>query len=196
MIGYIKGIVAEKYIDRLILECNGIGYLLMASGFTLREFAVGDEIKLYTKMIVREDDISIIGFVDIEEERAYELLVTVSKVGPKLALSILSTYSTNSVYGYITTGNITALSKVSGLGKKTAERIVLELKDKVDKIFTPGKEFVVEPVVTGSNDEAIEALMSLGFSRPEASKAAHDTRILYPEALVDEIIRRSLSMLG
>lgn len=196
MIGYIIGKVTQKHGDRLILECNGIGYLLMASGFTLREFAVGDEIKLYTKMIVREDDISLIGFGDIEEEKAYQLLVTVSKVGPKLALSILSTYSVNSLYGYIATGNIAALSKVSGLGKKTAERIVLELKDKVDKIFVRENEVMEEPSMENSSDEAVEALMSLGFSRQEATKAAHDAKKLYPAASIDEIIRRSLSLLG
>ncbi|MGL5439775.1 MAG: Holliday junction branch migration protein RuvA [Filifactoraceae bacterium] len=196
MIGYIIGEVTAKYLDKLILECNGIGYLLMASGFTLKECNIGDTTKLFTKMIVREDDLSLIGFFEQEEEKAYEFLVTVSKVGPKLALSILSTYPVNTLYSYITTSNITALSKVSGLGKKTAERIVLELKDKIDKVFVYEEEVLQEPMDKFLEEDAIEALMSLGFSRQEAIKAGKEVRVLYPDASVDEMIKRSLSFLG
>ena len=133
MFGYIKGMVTEIFLDYVIIENSDIGFKLSTSQFTNRKLEIGKEAKLYTKLNVREDDISLLGFADRRELKMYELLNSVSKVGPKVAFSVLSTYDTDSLQAIINNSDATLLSKAPGVGKKTAERIILELRDKVDK---------------------------------------------------------------
>lgn len=202
MFAYIKGHVVRKNLDRLIVECNNKGYWILASSYTLEKLNVGQEVQIFTKLIVREDDVSLVGFFDENEERAYELLTSVSKVGSKLALSILSTYEPNRIYKFIVENSVTSLSKVPGLGKKMAERIILELKDKVEKIYKPLLEEEIVNVQTNVEvskeelSEAIEGLMSLGFSFKDADDACNKVAIMFPNADVAEIIRRALALLG
>ncbi|AXU51074.1 Holliday junction branch migration protein RuvA [Clostridioides difficile] len=172
MYSYIKGTVEEIYIDSIVVENNGIGYKINVSSNTIMNLQVGESTKIYTKLIVREDDMSLCGFVSREELKMFELLTSVSKIGPKVALSILSFASPAQLGAYILSEDIGKLSKAPGVGKKTAERIVLELKDKVDK-----NNIEFEPTLLSqkptliSQDESVDALVALGYTLSESKEA-------------------------
>ncbi|HGM3508110.1 TPA: Holliday junction branch migration protein RuvA [Clostridioides difficile] len=172
MYSYIKGTVEEIYIDSIVVENNGIGYKINVSSNTIMNLQVGEATKIYTKLIVREDDMSLCGFVSREELKMFELLTSVSKIGPKVALSILSFASPAQLGAYILSEDIGNLSKAPGVGKKTAERIVLELKDKVDK-----NNIEFEPTLLSqkptliSQDESVDALVALGYTLAESKEA-------------------------
>ena len=125
MYSYIKGTVEEIYLDRIVLENNGIGYEINVSSFTAQSVQKGKDAKIFTKLIVREDDMSLCGFATKEEMKMFELLTSVSKIGPKVGLSILSFASPGQLGAYILSEDVAKLSKAPGVGKKTAERIVL-----------------------------------------------------------------------
>ena len=172
MYSYIKGTVEEIYIDSIVVENNGIGYKINVSSNTIMNLQVGEATKIYTKLIVREDDMSLCGFVSREELKMFELLTSVSKIGPKVALSILSFASPAQLGAYILSEDIGKLSKAPGVGKKTAERIVLELKDKVDKNnieFEPTLLSQKPPLI--SQDESVDALVALGYTLSESKEA-------------------------
>ena len=133
MYSYIKGTVEEINLDYVVIDNNNIGYKINVSSNTIKDLHLGSMAKIYTKLIVREDDMSLCGFATKEEMKMFELLTSVSKIGPKVGLSILSFASPGQLGAYILSEDVSKLSKAPGVGKKTAERIVLELKDKVDK---------------------------------------------------------------
>lgn len=193
MIGYIKGKVVEIGADYIILENNDIGYKLNVSSNTISHMQLDEEKKVFTKMIVRDDDISLCGFHSKDEEEMFNLLTSVSKIGTKVGMSILSFATPAELSRYIATNDTAALSKAPGVGKKTAQRIVLELKDKIKKIAFEDDGEVISPVETQvSNDEdgAVEALMQLGYSKAEAQEA-----VLYvkqPGMELEDIIKKSL----
>lgn len=193
MIGYIKGIVEEIGANYIIIENFGMGYLLSVSSNTIQNLELGKEAKIYTKMIVREDDISLCGFYSKDEEEMFNLLTSVSKIGPKVGMGILSFANSGEIAGYILSGDTTKLSKAPGVGKKTAERIVLELKDKVEKIGI-SIDRPQTPKVDSSNkdeiSEAIEALVNLGYSNFEASDAV--LFVNQPKMGVEDIIKKAL----
>ncbi len=193
MIGYIKGKIVEIGVDYIILENNNIGYKLNTSSNTISHMQIGEEKKVFTKMIVREDDISLCGFYSKDEEEMFNLLTSVSKIGTKVGMSILSFATASELNRYIATNDIEALSKAPGVGKKTAQRIVLELKDKIKKVSFEDNTDIVSPAqVKKSNgeDEAVEALIQLGYSKVEAQEA-----VLFVKQAgmgVEEIIKKSL----
>lgn len=195
MFGYIIGTVTEIFLDYIILENSNMGFKLSTSQFTNRKLQIGKEAKLYTKLNVREDDISLLGFADRAELKMFELLNSVSKVGPKVAFSILSTYDTQNLQGIINSGDVNLLSKASGVGKKTAERIILELKDKVDKNAI-GIQHTIYNIMEANIEEAVEVLISLGFSKMEATKTVEDAKKQNPAADTNDIIKISLSKLS
>ncbi|MGL5257111.1 MAG: Holliday junction branch migration protein RuvA [Proteocatella sp.] len=195
MFGYIIGTVTEIFLDYVILESSNIGFKLSTSQFTNRKLQIGKEAKLYTKLNVREDDISLLGFADRAELKMFELLNSVSKVGPKVAFSILSTYDTQNLQGIINSSDVNLLSKASGVGKKTAERIILELKDKVDKNAV-GIQHTIYNIMEANVEEAVEVLISLGFSKSESVKTVEDAKKQNPVADTNDIIKISLSKLS
>ena len=193
MIGYIKGTVEYIGIDYVLIENNEIGYKLNASSNTLSQLNEGDRVKVYTKMIVREDDISLCGFYSKEELDMFNLLTSVSKIGTKLGLAILSFATPSQLHLYISTSDTTTLSKAPGVGKKTAERMVLELKDRLGKLSISGEDFVGKPTVsmpTTSDGEAIDALIALGYTGQE-SKVAVDF-VKQPGMGVEDIVKKAL----
>ena len=133
MYSYIKGNIEEINLDSLVIEANNIGYKVNASSNTIASVKLGEFCKIYTKLIVREDDMSLCGFASKEELNMFELLTSVSKIGPKVGLGILSFATPKQIGAYIVSEDVAKMSKAPGVGKKTAERIILELKDKVDK---------------------------------------------------------------
>lgn len=194
MIGYIKGIVTEIGLDYIILENNGIGYKLNTSTNTLSHMAIDEEVKVFSKMIVREDDISLCGFYSKDEEVMFNLLTSVSKIGTKVGMSILSFATPSQLNTFIMTSDTASLSKAPGVGKKTAERIVLELKDKVKKVaFEEEHAPIIENIEAASVDDsdgAVEGLMQLGYTKAEAQEAV--LFVKQPGMLVEDIIKKSL----
>lgn len=173
MYAYIKGLFAEAGNQHVVLEANGIGYLLYVPNTVISGLPQqGDVIKLFTYMHLREDIQELYGFSDKEDKLFFEKLISVSGVGPKVALNMLSAYSRVQLATAIMTGDSKLLSTVPGIGKKTAERIILELKDKLDKaalVAQAGSDF---PAVQGSiHFEALEALQGLGYSAADAENA-------------------------
>ncbi|EQF23542.1 holliday junction DNA helicase RuvA [Clostridioides difficile CD160] len=191
MYSYIKGTIEEIYIDNIVIENNGIGYKINVSSNTIMNLKVGEATKIYTKLIVREDDMSLCGFVSREELKMFELLTSVSKIGPKVALSILSFASPAQLGAYILSEDIGKLSKAPGVGKKTAERIVLELKDKVDKNNIDFEPTLLSQKPTFiSQDESVDALVALGYTLAESKDAVQkckkdgmDTEAIIKKAL-------------
>lgn len=176
MFAHIDGIVAEKNTDSIVIDCNGVGYLLNVSGATLSAApAVGERMKLFCILNVREDAMELYGFHSREEKRMYERLKGVSGVGSRTALQILSSLSVRDLSLALVTGDANALTRVPGIGKKTAQRLVLELKDKIDDEQLVGSAASVAPTVNaaarGPEAEAIEALMALGYTSAEAAKS-------------------------
>ena len=174
MYAHIEGIIAEKEADSIVLDCGGVGYLLYVSGATLSMApSVGEKMKLYCVLNVREDAMELCGFHSREEKKMYERLRSVSGVGSKTALQILSALSVRDLSIALVTGDAAALTRVPGIGKKTAQRLVLELKDKVEDSQLTSQAASVSPKVTssGAEAEAIAALTSLGYSSAEAGKA-------------------------
>ena len=174
MYAHIEGIIAEKEADSIVLDCGGVGYLLYVSGATLSIApSVGEKMKLYCVLNVREDAMELCGFHSREEKKMYERLRSVSGVGSKTALQILSALSVRDLSIALVSGDAAALTRVPGIGKKTAQRLVLELKDKVDDAQLTSQAASVSPKVnaSGPETEAIAALVSLGYSSAEAGKA-------------------------
>lgn len=193
MIGYIKGIVEEIGIDHVLLENNDIGYKLNVSSNTIAELQEGERVKIYTKMIVREDDISLCGFYTKEELEMFNLLTSVSKIGTKLGLAILSFATPSQLHLYISSSDTKTLSKAPGVGKKTAERMVLELKDKLGKLAISLEDMGAGPaasIPTTSDGEAIDALVALGYTGQE-SKVAVDF-VKQPGMEVEDIVKKAL----
>lgn len=196
MIGLLYGEIEELSLDSILLVCSGVGYGIQVSQNTMEHCKQHSNIRLYTKMIVREDNISLIGFFEKSEKELFEQLTSVSKIGPKVGLSILSTYQVDQIKSYIVTANIEKLSKVSGVGKKTAERIVLELKDKISHFEIDNDAIEIASPINQTEDDAIEALVSLGFSKNESYDAVQKVKQQYTAQSLDELIPLALSKLS
>lgn len=194
MYSYIKGIVEEIYLDRIVLENNGIGYEINVSSFTAQSVQKGKSAKIFIKLIVREDDMSLCGFASQRELEMFKLLTSVSKIGPKVGLGILSSATPPQLSAYILSEDIAKLSKCPGVGKKTAERIVLELKDKVDKDMAEFEATLFNQAPTGLElDEAVEALLALGYSSAEAKEAVQ--KFKKDGLKTEDLIKKSLTYL-
>ena len=200
MISYIKGILEHKDVDYIIVDVNGIGYKIFTSLSTIQSLKeVGSEVKIYTYLQVREDNISLYGFASIEELKMLELLLKVSGVGPKVALSIISNISPSKFSLAIITDDEKTLAKVPGIGKKTAQRIILELKDKIKKeqkdisSYSEDSDNVDIDKKDTKASEAIAALMVLGYTALEASRAV--SAVYSDELDLEDIIKNSLKKL-
>ena len=195
MYAHIDGIVADKGPGMLVIDCHGVGYLLSVSGSTLSQApAVGERMKCYTHLSVREDALELFGFATKEEKQMFAKLKNVNKVGPKIALSILSTLSVRELSLALVTSDANAISRAPGVGKKLAAQIILDLKDKVENEELTGSAAAVRPAVSAKGPdvtgEAIEALMALGYQSGEAAAAV--SAISPMPDKVDEVIRLAL----
>lgn len=200
MISYIKGCLERIGEDFIIIDNQGIGYKICVSGSTIDKLpSCGEDVKIYTFMNVKEDGISLYGFYTIDELDLFNYLIGVSGVGPKGALSFLNTFEPSEIIMAIVSEDIQTLSKISGVGKKTAQRVILELKDKF-KNFDFFKSFSDENKNDGAKVEnikknsakleAIEALSALGYSRSESVKAVGE---VYEDSLsVEQLLKKSL----
>jgi len=174
MIAHIDGKVAEKRQGELVLDAQGIGFLLNCSANTLAAApAIGERMRCYTQLNVREDAMELFGFATREERAMFARLCGVSGIGPRTALAILSSLSLHNLSVALVTGDVTTLSRAPGIGKKTAQRLILELRDKVEQAEVSGGSDVL-PLpdgVAGAAQEAVAALLALGYSNTEAQRA-------------------------
>ncbi|AOY76936.1 Holliday junction branch migration protein RuvA [Clostridium formicaceticum] len=190
MFEYIRGKVSDVILDKIVVEVGGIGYRIHSSIHSATMAKPGETITIFTHFIVREDEMSLYGFTTKEELSMFQKLISVSKVGPKVGAAVLSTYTSAKLANFIINNDIQSISKVPGVGKKTAERIILELKDKVTHYAIEEDDIAIE---TPSSYEVVEALMSLGYNRQEAQKAFD--RIKEEKLSVEEMIKKALSLL-
>lgn len=197
MFAHFDGIVAEKTAESIVLDVNGVGYLLLVSGATLSMApAVGERMKLYSVLNVREDAMELFGFYSREEKAMYERLRGVNGIGSRTALQILSSMSIRDLSLALVAGDANALTRVPGIGKKTAQRLVLELKDKVeDSELTGGVSAVAaKGAASGPEAEAVAALVALGYTASEAAKAV--SRFAGQTEKADELIFMALKSFG
>lgn len=193
MIEYVKGEVVELTPATVVLECNGLGYMLHISLNTFSALAVGKSVKLYAYEVIREDAHSLFGFFEKAERELFLLLISVSGVGPNTARMIVSSYSTVELQTIIASGNDKLLKSVKGIGAKTAQRIIIDLKDKIKPTG-----ITLETIATPHSavmDEALSALVMLGFPQNVSQKCV--TAILKddPSLKVEQVIKAALKML-
>ena len=177
MIGYIKGKVLSANSGVVLIENNGIGYEVTCSAAVYQKLQEDKGGEVYTYLAVREDDVSLYGFISPEEKNMFLKLITVSGVGPKMGITVLSNMKLSDLAVKIATSDVKGLSAVKGLGKKTAERIILELREKITadvEVEEKSQAIVYED--DGDNEDAIIALMSLGFTKQECVKAVKEAK--------------------
>lgn len=195
MYDYIKGTFAGVSKDYIVIDNNNIGYKIFTSGTTLANMpGMNEKVTLFIQQLVREDFIGLYGFITREELTMFNLLLSINGVGAKASLSLLSISNVNNLKYAILTGDEKSLTRAPGIGKKTAQRIILELKDKLkgDKeIMVSGTDRTSEEII-GNVNEALEALISLGYSEKEASAALKNVSQDEP---LEVIIKNSLKKL-
>ena len=171
MIAHLRGLLLSKSPNLIVVECAGVGYevaISVATFSALPEEGASAALHIYTN--VREDQIALFGFAELTEKRLFEKLLTISGIGPKLAITVLSGISAERLVAAIRSGDHATLTRIPGIGKKTAERVVLELKDKLEALAVPssGEEMTHHGA---AGEDAISALVNLGYQRPVAQKA-------------------------
>lgn len=196
MIAHLRGTLIHKTSTELIIECAGVGYLVNVSITSSGDMPeIGEETSIHTLLIPREDSLNLFGFSTIAERELFKLLTSVTGIGPKTALGILSSINVEELRIAVLESNLKVLQKLPGIGKKTAERVVVELKDKVIKIHG------VETIIANDasylvKQEALSALLTLGYNKAEAEKAVKKaSNELQFNCTAEELIRLSLKMI-
>ena len=186
MIARITGTILDLGADSLVVDVGGVGYLVLAPVSVLAAARVGDDVTLHTHLIVREDSMTLYGFLDAHEGRLFQTLTSVSGVGPKVGLALLSIMDADELSFAIASGNAASLARATGVGQKLAARVVVELKDKMTSAAAPSTTPGVE------SEEIVAALMALGYSQAEATDAV--ARADLPEdAAIEEKVRLALA---
>ncbi|MBR3645402.1 MAG: Holliday junction branch migration protein RuvA [Lachnospiraceae bacterium] len=195
MISYIKGELVEIGKENIVVENNGIGYnIFIPQSVLVNVGPIGSEVKIHTYFYVKEDAMQLYGFTTTEELRVFKLLITVNGIGPKGALSIMSTLSVDKIKLAIITDDSKAIAKSPGVGAKTAQRVIIDLKDKFkdDDIVTSSDDDIVVVEKNENVNEAVAALVSLGYTQSEAKKALKDVSM---DLAVDEMLKFALKNL-
>ncbi|GIU80845.1 MAG: Holliday junction ATP-dependent DNA helicase RuvA [Bryobacteraceae bacterium] len=198
MIAHLRGTLLEKHPNQAIVEAQGVGYDVAVPVSTFAALPEpGAEVKLKIHTVVREDAIQLFGFLTAEEKALFEKLITVSGVGPRLALTVLSGIAAPDLAGVIRSADVQKLTRVPGIGKKTAERIVLELRDKIDESPRRAAGLPGAPAVILSQEEAdvVSALVNLGAQRAAAETAARRAAQELAGRGFEEMFRRALELL-
>ena len=197
MIGLLRGIILQKQTPDLLLDVGGVGYELLASLTTFIDLPeVNNEVTLYTHLIVREDAHTLYAFSSANERALFRILLKVNGVGPKMALAIVSGMTSNEFAQRVHNNDVTGLTKLPGVGKKTAERLIIEMRDRLPK---PSDQTEIEgmtsiPVIRNIENEAVEALLALGYKPTQASQmvAKYSSGGLSVEELVRKALKASL----
>jgi Holliday junction DNA helicase RuvA len=179
MISLINGVVRSLSSDKAVVEVGGVGLSISITSSTSSQLNVGVPIQLFTTLVVREDSLTLFGFLDDETRSAFELVQTVSGIGPKVALSIMSAHSSQSLVAAIAQEDIKAIEKVSGIGRKGAQRLILELKGRISDFSATSHEQMHQPQW---REQLTSALISLGFSAKESDSAINNVIAQYSES--------------
>ena len=193
MIAALRGSVLSVEPTAAVIEAGGVGYAVQATPATLAGLRVGQEAFVHTSLVVREDSMTLFGFADADEREVFDALQTVSGVGPKLALTILATLTPDQLRQAVANADIAALTRVSGVGKKGAQRLVLEIGAKLGP--RRGGDFEA-PSSNARSGDVVAALVGLGFSERDAESAFSQVEKATPAAEVPELLRASLKILG
>lgn len=193
MIGHLRGVLLAKHPNQALVECAGVGYDVAISVATFSELpAEGAEARLHIYTRVAEDQLALYGFSQMQEKRLFERLLTISGIGPKLAITVLSGVAADRLVAAIRGGDHAALVKIPGIGKKTAERVVLELKDKLDDLSgRPAEGPVGAGVLGATSEDVMSALVNLGYARPVAQKAVESAAAKHQGAQEFEALFRA-----
>ena len=193
MITHIKGKLIEKNPTDVVIDCNGVGYLLNISLNTFSQIPEQENIQLFTHLQVKEDSHSLYGFVTKGEREVFRLLISVSGIGTNTARTMLSSLTPKQIREGIATEDVALIQSIKGIGVKTAQRVIIDLKDKIIKIYD-----IEEVSVNRSNtnkDEALSALEVLGFAKKQAERVVDKIVVSEPEASVESIIKQALKKL-
>jgi Holliday junction DNA helicase RuvA len=200
MIAWIEGDLAVKELNRVVLTVGGVGFDIAIPLSTYDALPdVGRRVRLLTVLHVREDELSLFGFATGEEQRVFQTAIGVSGIGPRLALLLLSTLSVDRFVGAVANGDLTVLTSVPGIGKKTAERLVVELRDRFQEFVAVGDGRRATPARARAGDQgdgAVKALVALGFPRAKAVEAVNVAVQEEPTAGVEELVRLALRTLS
>jgi Holliday junction DNA helicase RuvA len=192
MIAHLRGKLISKHPNQAIVEAGGVGYDVTISIPTFSDLpALGSDVSLFIHTHVREDALALYGFLRGEDKQLFEKLLSVSGIGPKLAITILSGMPADAMVAAIKSNNVAALTRIPGIGKKTAERMVLELRDKLETFGTPATVAPASPVV----EDVISALVNLGYQRGAAEKSVAQLGKA-PDESFDTLFRKSLAALA
>ena len=203
MISFIHGILAEKDEGYIVVEAGGVGYGINVPMSVLAQLpTIGEEVKIYTHYSVREDGQSLYGFLFREDREMFRSLISVNGVGPKGALAILSVLGPDDLRLAIVTGDVKSISRAQGIGQKTAQRVILDLKDKVDNQFLTAGAGGDRPALGanisqagGAISEAIDALTVLGYTRIEAGRAVRSLEISEGDS-TEDILKKALKVIN
>lgn len=201
MIASLRGTVEHIALDSAVIECAGVGYLVFAAPPMLASLRRGEETFVYTTMIVREDAMTLYGFPNPEARELFGLLQTVNGVGPRLALAAQAVFSPDEIAQAIAQGEAKALQRIPGVGKRTADRMIVDLKDKVKGFISEapadgGLALEDTATVDGRAPQLVEALMGLGFSEKQAAPAVASVLAEEPEMDTPAALRAALRLLG
>lgn len=191
MIAHIAGVITEKFLNSVIVDVHGVGYELTISAPDAEVVNLDDQVKFYTYHSVRENGEDLYGFLSLAAKKLFEMLISVNGIGPKAAISILSLSTPEEVRNAIANDDTAFISKASGVGKKSAERVIVDLRDKVGLPSHYGRSeaFVTQNTSKGPEDEALDALIALGFPLKEATAALADVD---PNLSTEERVREAL----
>ena len=192
MIGYLTGKIISSKPTQILLDVNGVGYEVRISINTFEKLSGKNTVSLHIYTNVKEDSITLFGFYSVAEKEMFELLISISGVGPKSALSLLSGISTDDLKQAITTSNVERIVSVPGIGRKTAERLILELRNKVRDI----KEEGISSAKPSLQKEAVSALTTLGYNLVASEKVVNKILSEIPDCSLEELIKRSLKELN
>lgn len=193
MITHVQGRLVEKNPTSVVIDCNGMGYFLNISLHTFSQLPDSENVKLFTHLLVREDSHTLYGFSSQVEREIFRLLISVSGVGASTARTMLSSLNPDQVKEAIASGDVATIQSVKGIGAKTAQRVVLDIKDKILKVY--GLEDVSAVSSNTNKNEALSALETLGFARKQAEKACDLVIKEDPNATVETIIKQALKNL-
>ncbi len=192
MITQIKGRLIEKSPTELVVDCNGIGYSINITLNTFSNIGNDENIRLYTHLIVKEDSHTLFGFHSKSERSLFKLLISVSGVGASTARTMLSSMTTGEIISSINTEDVNSVQSIKGIGSKTAQRIILELKDKIHSQEIDDSQIYL---MTKDTDEAITALEVLGYSRKQTIKIINQIKAENPKISVESLIKKALNKL-
>lgn len=193
MITHIQGRLVEKNPTDVVIDCNGVGYFINISLHTFTELPADEQVKLFTHLLVREDSHTLYGFTSVAEREIFRLLISVSGVGASTARTMLSSLAPDQVLEAIAQNDIRTIQSVKGIGSKTAQRVILDLKDKILKVY--GLSSISTETSNTNKNEALSALETLGFLRKQAQKAVDAIVRENPQASAEMIIKQALKNL-